>query len=167
VDRNQFETVLKYIEIGKSEGAHLRMGGKRCEGEKYSNGYFVMPTIFDHVKASMRIAQEEIFGPVLSVIRVKDFEEALAVANGVKYGLSSALYTNDASKIFKFIDQIESGITHINSGTPGGEAQLPFGGIKATGVGAREMGSTAVEFWSEIKTVYIDYTGSKREGNLY
>lgn len=125
------------------------------------------PTIFDHVKPEMRIAQEEIFGPVLSVIRVKDFEEALVVANGVKYGLSSALYSNDASRIFKFIERIESGITHVNSGTPGGEAQLPFGGIKATGVGAREMGCTAIEFWSELKTVYIDFTGTKREGNLY
>ncbi len=167
VDKNQFETVLRYIDVGKQEGAQLRLGGKRCGGAKYAKGYFVEPTIFDHVKPGMRIAQEEIFGPVLSVIRVHDFDEALAVANGVKYGLSSAIYTNDAAKIFKFIDKIEAGIAHINSGTPGGEAQLPFGGIKATGVGAREMGSTAVEFWSEVKTVYIDYTGSKREGNLY
>jgi alpha-ketoglutaric semialdehyde dehydrogenase len=167
VDKNQMDTVLKYLEIGKSEGARVRIGGKRWEGEKSSRGYFIEPTIFDYVKPDMRIAQEEIFGPVLSVIRVKDFEEALAVANGVKYGLSSALYTNDASRIFKFIERIESGITHINSGTPGGEAQLPFGGIKATGIGAREMGSTAIEFWSEIKTVYIDFTGARREGNLY
>lgn len=167
VDRSQFETVLKYIEIGKNEGARLKIGGKKCEGEKFTKGYFVEPTVFDYVKPNMRIAQEEIFGPVLSVIRVKDFEEALAVANGVRFGLSSAIYTNDASKVFKFIEKIEAGITHVNSGTPGGEAQLPFGGIKATGVGAREMGSSAIEFWSELKTVYIDYTGQKREGNLY
>lgn len=167
VDEHQFQTVLKYIEIGKAEGAQLKLGGKKCEGPKYAKGYFVEPTLFDHVTPAMRIAQEEIFGPVLCVIRVKDFEEALAVANGVKYGLSSAIYTHDASKIFRFIDQIEAGITHVNSGTPGGEAQLPFGGIKATGVGAREMGSSAIEFWSEVKTVYIDYTGAKREGNLY
>jgi acyl-CoA reductase-like NAD-dependent aldehyde dehydrogenase len=167
VDKAQFETVLQYIEIGKEEGAKLLLGGKRCEGAKFAKGYFVEPTVFDHVRPNMRIAQEEIFGPVLSIMRVKSFDEALAVANGVKYGLSSAIYTNDASKIFKFIDKIESGITHVNSGTPGGEAQLPFGGIKATGVGAREMGSSAIEFWSELKTVYIDYTGQKREGNLY
>jgi aldehyde dehydrogenase (NAD+) len=167
VDKSQYDTVLRYIEMGKVEGAQLRIGGKYCEGPQYSNGYFVEPTIFDNVQPSMRIAQEEIFGPVLSVIRVKDFDQALEIANGVKYGLSSAIYSNDASKIFRFIDRIETGITHVNSGTPGGEAQLPFGGIKATGVGAREMGPSAIEFWSEIKTVYIDYTGTKREGNLY
>lgn len=167
VDQNQYQTVLKYIEIGKQEGAKLMTGGKPCAGNRYAKGYFIMPTVFDQVKPSMRIAQEEIFGPVLGVIRVRDFEEALEVANGVKFGLSSAIYTNDASKIFYFIEKIESGITHVNSGTPGGEAQLPFGGIKATGVGAREMGSSAIEFWSELKTVYIDYTGKKREGNLY
>ncbi|MDD5542710.1 MAG: aldehyde dehydrogenase family protein [Acidobacteriia bacterium] len=167
VDKNQYETVLKYIEIGRKEGAELKLGGHPVKGEKHSNGYFVEPTIFDQVRPTMRIAQEEIFGPVLSLIRVKDFEEGLAVANGVKFGLSSAIYTNDASKIFRFIDRIETGITHVNSGTPGGEAQLPFGGIKATGVGAREMGSSAIEFWSELKTVYIDFTGRRREGNLY
>ncbi len=167
VDKNQFETVLQYIEIGKGEGAQLKLGGRACREGRLAKGFFVEPTVFDHVKPTMRIAQEEIFGPVVSVIRVRDFDEALDVANGVRYGLSSAIFTNDASKIFKFIDKIETGITHVNSGTPGGEAQLPFGGIKATGVGAREMGSSAVEFWSEVKTVYIDYTGTKREGNLY
>jgi acyl-CoA reductase-like NAD-dependent aldehyde dehydrogenase len=101
------------------------------------------------------------------VIRVRDFDEALRAANSVRYGLSSSLYTNDAAKIFEFIDRIETGITHVNSPTVGGEAQLPFGGMKATGVGLREMGRVAIDFYTELKTVYIDYTGRKRESTIY
>jgi aldehyde dehydrogenase (NAD+) len=115
----------------------------------------------------MRIAQEEIFGPVLSIIRVNNFEEAIEVSNNVVYGLSSAIYTNDASRIFEYIDRIETGIVHVNSPTTGGEAQVPFGGMKGTGVGAREQGSVAIDFFTELKAVYVDYTGKKREGNLY
>jgi aldehyde dehydrogenase (NAD+) len=119
------------------------------------------------VKPDSRLAQEEIFGPVLSVIRVKNFEEALEVSNNVVYGLSSSIYTNDVSKIFDFIDRIETGMTHVNSPTTGGEAQIPFGGTKGTGVGYREQGSVAIDFFTELKAVYVDYTGKKREGNLY
>ena len=119
------------------------------------------------MKPDSVIAQEEIFGPVLSVIRVPDFAEALRVANSVKYGLASAIYTNDAAKIFEFIDRIETGITHVNSPTVGGEAHVPFGGIKGTGVGIREMGRVAIDFYTELKTVYIDYSGGKRESNVY
>jgi alpha-ketoglutaric semialdehyde dehydrogenase len=166
VDEKQLETVLRYLEIGKSE-AKLLLGGARMRGEGYDRGYFVAPTVFDYVPADAVIAQEEIFGPVLSVIRVADFEEALRVANSVKYGLSSSIYTNDAVKIFEFIDRIETGITHVNSPTIGGEAQLPFGGIKATGVGLREQGREAIDFYTEVKAVYIDYTGQKRQSNIY
>ncbi len=166
VDEAQLRTDLKYIEIGKKE-AKLLLGGERLTGPGYDRGYFVAPTIFDHVGPNSAIAQDEIFGPVLSVIRVRDFEEALRVANSVRYGLSSAIYTNDAAKIFEFIDRIETGITHINSPTVGGEAQLPFGGMKATGVGLREMGRVAIDFYTELKTVYIDYTGRKRESTIY
>src|SRR3970040_398309 len=113
------------------------------------------------------IAQDESFGPVLSGVRVEGFQPALAVANSVRYGLSSSIYTNDASKIFEFIDKIETGITHVNSPTVGGEAQMPFGGMKATGVGLREMGRVAIDFYTELKTVYIDYTGRKRESKIY
>jgi aldehyde dehydrogenase (NAD+) len=98
---------------------------------------------------------------------VNNFDEALAAANSVRYGLSSSIYTNDAAKIFEFIDKIQTGITHVNSPTVGGEAQLPFGGMKATGVGIREMGRVAIDFYTELKTVYIDYTGRKRESNIY
>jgi len=161
VDENQLKTVLRYIETGKKE-ARLLVGGGRMSGAEHDNGYFVAPTVFDHVRWDSVIAQEEIFGPVLSVIRVPDFEEALRVANSVKYGLSSSIYTNDASRIFAFIDRIETGMTHVNAPTVASEAQLPFGGMKATGVGLREMGRVAIDFYTELKAVYIDYTGRKR-----
>jgi alpha-ketoglutaric semialdehyde dehydrogenase len=166
VDESQLKTDLHYIEIGKKE-AKLLLGGQRLSGGPYDRGYFVPPTVFDHVPPDSIIAQDEIFGPVLSVIRVRDFEEALRVANSVRFGLSSSLYSNDASKIFEFIDRIETGITHVNSPTVGGEAQLPFGGMKATGVGMREMGRVAIDFFTELKAVYIDFTGRKRESNVY
>lgn len=164
VDEGQMKKVLEYIEIGKTaDGATLVCGGKRAGVD----GWFVEPTIFDHVKMSMRIAREEIFGPVISVIRVRGLEEAIEAANAVEYGLSSSIYTNDIGRIFKFIDCIETGITHVNSPTMGGEAQLPFGGVKATGIGSREMNEEAFDFFTELKTVYIDYTGKKRDTNVY
>lgn len=166
VDETQMNSVLKYIGIGKQEGALIR-GGHRLTGGAFDKGYFIEPTIFDHVSIRARIAQEEIFGPVLSVIRVNDFEEALEAANSCRYGLASSIYTNDASRIFEFIDRIETGITHVNSPTVGGEAHVPFGGIKDTGVGPREVGRTALDFYTELKTVYIDYTGRKRESSVY
>jgi aldehyde dehydrogenase (NAD+) len=166
VDESQLNTDLKYIEIGKKE-AKLLLGGHRLSGPGYDRGYFVEPTVFDNVPWNSAIAQEEVFGPVLAIIRVPDFEEALRVANSVRYGLSSSIYTNDAAKIFEFIDRIETGITHVNSPTVGGEAQMPFGGMKGTGVGLREMGRVAIDFYTELKAVYIDYTGRKRESNIY
>jgi aldehyde dehydrogenase (NAD+) len=167
VDRTQMETVLRYIDIGRQEGATLVCGGRRLTEGELGRGYFVEPTVFDHVRPTMRIAREEIFGPVVSVLRVRDLEEALEVANDVEFGLSSSIYTNDINRVFRFLDRIETGITHVNSPTMGGEAQLPFGGIKGTGVGPREQGSTSLEFFTELKTVYIDYTGRKRETNIY
>lgn len=164
VDQGQMEKVLEYIDIGKThDNAVLVTGGKRAAGE----GYFIEPTIFDHVNRQMRIAREEIFGPVVSVIRVRGIEAAIEAANDVDYGLSSSVYTNDVGRIFRFIDKIETGITHVNSPTMGGEAQLPFGGMKATGVGSREMNEEAFDFFTEIKTVYVDYTGKKRDTNIY
>jgi acyl-CoA reductase-like NAD-dependent aldehyde dehydrogenase len=156
VDEKQLETVLRYIEIGKKE-AKLLAGGKRLTEGALARGLFIAATVFDHVPWNSVIAQEEIFGPVISVIRVGDFEEALRVANSVKYGLSSSIYTNDARKIFEFIERIESGMTHVNLPTIASEAHLPFGGIKGTGIGLREMGRVAIDFYTEIKTVYIDY----------
>jgi aldehyde dehydrogenase (NAD+) len=167
VDEKQFKNVLKYIDIGREDGAEMLCGGKRAAGDGLENGYFVEPTIFDKVMPDMRIAQEEIFGPVLSVLRVKDFEEAMTVANDSEYGLTSSIFTSDPNLIFRFVHEIETGMTHINSPTTGGEAHIPFGGVKLTGIGAREQGSTALDFYTELKVVYVDYTGRKREGNLY
>jgi aldehyde dehydrogenase (NAD+) len=156
VDQNQMDTVLRYLEIGKREGK-LLLGGNRLSGGVYDKGFFVAATIFDHVKWDSTIAQEEIFGPVLSVIRVPNFDEAVRVANSVKYGLSSSVFTNDSAKMLSFIDRIESGMTHVNSQTVWSEAHMPFGGMKGTGVGLREMGSVAIDFYTELKSVYIDY----------
>jgi len=167
VDESQFKTVLSYIDIGREDGATLVCGGSRASGEGLDKGYFVYPTVFDRVTPDMRIAREEVFGPVLAVLRVKDFDEAMQVANDCEYGLSSSIFTNDAARIFRFVDEIETGMTHINSPTTGGEAHVPFGGIKGTGIGDREQGSTALDFYTELKVVYVDYTGRKREGNLY
>ncbi|MGI9107493.1 MAG: aldehyde dehydrogenase family protein [Pyrinomonadaceae bacterium] len=167
VDSKAFKSVLSYMDIGREDGASLACGGGIAEGQGLRKGYFVKPTVFVGVTPDMRIAREEIFGPVLSVMRAKDLDEALLLANDSEYGLSSSIFTNDAERIFRFIDEIETGMTHINSPTTGGEAHIPFGGIKATGIGEREQGSTALDFYTEIKVVYVDYTGRKREGNLY
>jgi aldehyde dehydrogenase (NAD+) len=167
VDDSQLDTVLEYVGIGKSEGATLVRGGERVKDGSLERGYFVAPTIFDNVDPGMRIAQEEIFGPVLSVIRAPDAKTALRMANGVKFGLSASIYTNDVAAMFRFVDDLEAGIIHVNSPTVGGEAHIPFGGMKATGVGLREMGSVAIDFYTELKVVYVDYTGGKRTGNLY
>jgi alpha-ketoglutaric semialdehyde dehydrogenase len=166
VDESQLKTVLKYIEIGRTEGK-LVCGGERLSGTRHDKGWFVAPTIFDHVAADSRLAQEEIFGPVLSVIRVKNFEDALEVANSVRYGLSSSIYSTDSNKIFEFVDKIETGMTHVNSPTVGGEAHVPFGGAKDSSVGPREVGHAAIDFYTDLKIVYIDYTGRKRESSLY
>jgi acyl-CoA reductase-like NAD-dependent aldehyde dehydrogenase len=167
VSENQFRKVLQYIDIGREDGAELVCGGKRAAGEQLENGFFIEPTVFDRVTPEMRIAREEIFGPVLSVLRARDFEEAIRFANDSDYGLTSSIFTGNPNLIFRFVNEIETGMTHINSPTPGGEAHIPFGGIKATGIGAREQGSTALDFYTELKVVYVDYTGRKREGNFY
>ena len=123
--------------------------------------------MFDNVTPQMRIAQEEIFGPVISIIHAKNFDDAVEIANGVKFGLSASLYSQDIAKIMRFADMSEVGKVHINSATIGGEAQAPFGGSKSTGIGPREQGTEVFDFYTEIKTVYIDFTGKKRETNIY
>ena len=167
VDERQLQTVLEYVEIGRREGATLVRGGRRLEDEGRDRGCFVAPAIFDRVTPGMRIAQDEIFGPVLSVIRVPDDRAALGVANDVRFGLSASVYTSDVASMFRFVDRLDAGIIHVNSPTVGGEAHVPFGGMKATGVGLREMGRVAIDFYTELKVVYVDYTGTRRSGNLY
>jgi acyl-CoA reductase-like NAD-dependent aldehyde dehydrogenase len=165
VSAQQLKTVEEYIEIGKREGAKLVIGGNRPAG--LSKGFFMAPTIFDHVKPEYRIAREEIFGPVLSVLRATDYEQALEYANASEYGLTSSIYTNDAGRIFDFCERIETGMVHVNSPTVGGEAQIPFGGMKSSGVGEREQGPTALDFYTDVKVVYIDHTGAARTSKFY
>ncbi len=167
VEEGQMKKVLEYVEIGKKEGAQLLTGGVRLTAGALAKGFFVSPAVFDHVKVDHRIHQEEIFGPVLSVVRVKDLDEAIRVSNSVEFGLSGSIYTESSSAAMTFVDKAEVGIVHVNSPTTGGEAQVPFGGSKATGIGQREMGKTAIDFYSEWKVVYFDYTGKKRETNIY
>jgi aldehyde dehydrogenase (NAD+) len=167
VDAGQFETVLRFLDIARKEGAKVLVGGERLEDEQTKKGFFVAPTVLGDVTPQMTVAQEEIFGPVLSILKVGDFDQAMDVANSVRFGLSSSIYSADVSRIFSFVDRIETGITHVNSPTVGGEAQLPFGGIKETGIGHREQGKTAVEFYSELKTVYVDFTGAARQTKMY
>ncbi len=167
VDEKQFKSVLDAIETGIREGAQLICGGKSLVGDVTHHGYFISPTLFDFVSPTMTLARNEIFGPVLAIIPVNNFEDAIAVANSVDYGLSSSIYTKDIQRVMHYAQKIETGILHVNSPTVGGEVQAPFGGMKSTGLGGREMGSTGPEFFCEIKSIYIDYNSSIRKGNLY
>jgi acyl-CoA reductase-like NAD-dependent aldehyde dehydrogenase len=166
VSERQLETVLSYMEVGKGE-AELRCGGHRMVEGGLDKGFFPAPTLFDHAAADSRIATEEIFGPVLTVIRVKSVDEAIAAANGVQFGLTGSVFTQNISYAFQVIHELEAGITHVNNPTIGGEAHMPFGGIKATGVGPREMGPDAWKFYAESKTVYINHALAKRTNNLF
>lgn len=166
VNQKALDKIAEYVEIGKAEGATLVLGGERATGDGLDDGFFFQPTIFTGVTAGMRIEQEEIFGPVLSVIRVGSYEEAIKVANGVKYGLSSALYTQDVRLAFRAMHELESGITYINAPTIGAEAHMPFGGTKATGNGHREGGWEVFDFYTETKTVYVDYSGGLQRAQI-
>ena len=157
VDEKQWKTDLDYIKLGQQEGARLVLGGKRPE--HLGKGHFVEPTIFDNVAPSMRIFKEEIFGPVLSVCPANNLDQALQFANGVEYGLTTSIFTENIDTIMSFVEEVEAGMVHVNEPTVGGEAQLPFGGTKATGVGEREMAEEGLNFFTELKTVFINYSG--------
>jgi len=159
VNEAQLNKIHQYVGIGLEEGAKLMCGGERVTEGKLAKGYFYRPTIFADVTPGMRIAQEEIFGPVLSVLKAKDYDDAIRIANGVDYGLSSSIYTQDVNKAQRAIVELEAGITYINSGTIGAEVHLPFGGVKGTGNGGREAGEAAIDEYTEWKAVYIDYSG--------
>jgi alpha-ketoglutaric semialdehyde dehydrogenase len=158
ISKKQLQTVMEYVEIGKSEGAKLATGGHRLESGAHAKGWFHEPTIFGDVQPGMRIAQEEIFGCVVSVIPIDSLENAVEVANGVKYGLSSAIYTRNVNAAFQAMRDLHTGIVYINAPTIGAETHLPFGGTKQTGNGHRESGDAALDFYSEWKTVYVDYS---------
>ncbi len=163
---DQEAKVLEYIGIGKKEGDKLLAGGERLRGGAYDKGFFIQPTVFA-VDRTKRLAQEEIFGPVLSVIQVKDYEDAVAVANSVRYGLSSSIYTNDLRWAFRAMGDLEAGITYVNAPTIGAEVQLPFGGTKETGpTDTREAGTTALEEFTYWKTVYVDYSGRLQKAQI-
>ncbi|MEW5937616.1 MAG: aldehyde dehydrogenase family protein [Candidatus Thermoplasmatota archaeon] len=163
--REQEQKILEYIEIGKAEGARLVLGGRKLLAPPLDKGFFIEPTIFE-AEHGMRITKEEIFGPVLSVIRFKDYEEGVRIANGVEYGLSSSIYTSDVRLAFRAIEDLEAGITYINAPTIGAEVHLPFGGVKNTGNGHREAGSEAVRTFTELKAVYIDYSGRLQKAQI-
>lgn len=166
VNEGQSQSVHSYVEIGRKEGATLALGGATASGEGLKDGWFYQPTIFTDVKPSMRIAKEEIFGPVLSVIRIKSLEEAINVLNDTIYGLSSSIYTKNINDAFMAIRDIKAGITYINGPTIGAEAHMPFGGVKQTGNGHREGGWTVFEFFSEWKTIYVDYSGKLQRAQI-
>ncbi|MFQ5571594.1 MAG: aldehyde dehydrogenase family protein [Rhodothermales bacterium] len=166
INQDALDKVKHYIEIGNDEGATLALGGKQPSGEGLDRGFFFEPTIFTDVTPNMRIAQEEIFGPVLSVIKVGSYDEAVEVANNTKYGLSSCIYTRDVSLAFRAMHDIEAGITYVNGPTIGAEAHMPFGGVKETGNGHREGGWEVFDFYTETKTVYVDYSGKLQKAQI-
>jgi alpha-ketoglutaric semialdehyde dehydrogenase len=161
---DQEKKILEYIEVGKKE-AKLRYGGQKLTGGLYDRGYFLAPTIFETAHGT-RISTEEIFGPVLSVIKVADYDAAVRVANDVQYGLSSSIYTRDVNRAFRAIDDLEAGITYINAPTIGAEVQLPFGGVKNTGNGGREAGTAAIEEFTEVKTVFVDFSAKLQKAQI-
>jgi aldehyde dehydrogenase (NAD+) len=161
----QKQKILNYVKIGIDEGAKLLCGGKQLSTGDYQKGFFIEPTIFE-TQHGLRITKEEIFGPVLVAIKVKNYEEAIKIANDVDYGLSASIYTSDINTAYRAIDDLETGITYINAPTIGAEVHLPFGGIKGTGNGTREAGTTAIEEFTELKTVFIDYSGRLQKAQI-
>jgi acyl-CoA reductase-like NAD-dependent aldehyde dehydrogenase len=156
------DKIHSYTEIGKDEGATLLTGGERVEG----NGFYYRPTVFADVEPQMRIAQEEIFGPTTALIPVRSFEDAVQAANGIRYGLSSSIFTRDVNKAFRAMRDLQTGITYINAGTTGAEVHLPFGGMKETGNGHREAGQAALDVFTEWKSIYVDYSGKLQRAQI-
>src|SRR5215208_144383 len=166
IHEGSLKKVEKYIDIGQEEGADLLCGGRRPTGKGLDRGYFFEPTIFSRVEPGYRLEQEEIFGPVLSVVRVADADEAFKVNNDVRYGLSSSVYTRDVNVAFRAMTELDTGITYVNAPTIGAEAHLPFGGVKQTGNGHREGGWEAYEFYSETKVGYLDFSGALQRAQI-
>jgi acyl-CoA reductase-like NAD-dependent aldehyde dehydrogenase len=162
INRAALERVHWYTSVGLSEGAKLLTGGEALEGE----GFFYRPTVFADVDPRMRIAQEEIFGPTTALIPVGSFDEAIAAANSVEYGLSSSIFTRDVNRAFRAMRDLQTGITYVNAGTTGAEVHLPFGGVKATGNGHREAGQAALDVFTEWKSIYVDYSGKLQRAQI-
>ncbi|MDX6480672.1 MAG: alpha-ketoglutaric semialdehyde dehydrogenase [Gaiellaceae bacterium] len=166
INQAALDKVHSYTEIGKDEGADLLTGGEVASDGDLGKGFFYRPTVFGGVEAGMRIANEEIFGPTTALIPVDDFDEAIRVANGVRYGLSSSIFTRDVNKAFRAMRDLEAGITYINAGTIGAEVHLPFGGTKETGNGHREAGQAALDVFTEWKSIYVDYSGKLQRAQI-
>lgn len=166
INQQQIDTSTHYVEIATREGARLLCGGERLIEGAHAKGTFFAPTVFSGVTPSMRIAQEEVFGPVVSLIECGSLEEAIAQANGIQYGLSTALYSRDVNRAFAAIRDLEAGITYINAPTIGAEVHLPFGGVKQTGNGHREGGTGAIDFYSSWKSVYVDYSDKLQRAQI-
>jgi len=158
INQQQVETSARYTGIAEKEGAQLLTGGKRLSGDGLDKGFFFSPTVFGGVGAGMRIAREEVFGPVVSLIECDSFDQAIGFANGIQYGLSTALYSRNVNLAFKAMRDLEAGITYVNAPTIGAEVHLPFGGVKQTGNGHREGGTGALDFYTSWKAVYVDYS---------
>jgi alpha-ketoglutaric semialdehyde dehydrogenase len=166
VSESQLETVMRYVAIGQQEGATLVTGGHRLDKGEHARGWFHEPTIFGDVDPEMRIAQEEIFGPVVSVMRCRSLDEAIAIGNGVAYGLSASIYTRDINQAFAAMRDLYTGIFYVNAPTIGAEVHLPFGGTKATGNGHREAGTAALDVFSEWKSIYVDFSGKLQRAQI-
>jgi acyl-CoA reductase-like NAD-dependent aldehyde dehydrogenase len=166
INRNQLNKVEEYVGIGKQEGASLLCGGERPKGEEYDRGWFYAPTIFGDCHPRMRIVQEEIFGPVVTLVPCESLDEAIEIGNAVPYGLSSAIYTQDVNKAFCAMRDMETGIFYVNASTIGAETHLPFGGIKQTGNGHREAAIAALDFYSEWKSIYVDFSGKLQRAQI-
>ncbi len=166
INKQAVEKVKKYIKIGTDEGARLEMGGTVPQDPALAAGNFFLPTLFTDVSMEMRIAQEEIFGPVLSMIKVKSLQEAIEANNRVTYGLSSSLFTRNVNQAFEAIRDLATGLIYINAGTTGAEIHLPFGGTRGTGNGHRESGTAALDFFSEWKAIYVDYSGRLQRAQI-
>ena len=166
INEEQLRKVMEYVEIGKNEGAKLAAGGHRLTEGKFAHGWFHEPTVFVDCDPKMRITQEEIFGPVVAVMPIESFEQAIEIANGVAYGLSASIYTRDVNRAFEAMRDLHTGIVYINAPTIGAEIHLPFGGTKQTGNGHREAGNAALDFYSEWKTLYIDYSNRLQRAQI-
>jgi aldehyde dehydrogenase (NAD+) len=166
INESQLQTVMKYVQIGKDEGATLACGGRRLDQGAQARGFFHEPTIFTDVQPAMRIAQEEIFGPVVSVIPCRSLEEAIEIGNGVEYGLSASIYTQDINRAFVAMRELYTGLFYVNAPTIGAEVHLPFGGTRNTGNGHREAGTAALDVFSEWKSVYIDFSGRLQRAQI-
>jgi aldehyde dehydrogenase (NAD+) len=166
VSDSQLKTINGYVKIGQDEGARLVTGGTVATDGDLGRGYFHQPTIFDNATADMRIAQEEIFGPVTTVVPVASLDEAISVVNGVKYGLSASIFTANVNAAFRAMQDIFTGILYVNAGTTGAEIHLPFGGTKATGNGHREAGTATLDFFTEWQSIYVDYSSRLQRAQI-